>query len=126
MVKLLLFLSLLFLISNGAQASNWNNLSPGQSYKLKENLKITESNLNLKKGTSLKLVEKSDLNMIKIKFFKYQINNCQTQNKESALELVKIKQSQKDKVSVGVTLAKDCMLEVFVQESDFKSETFFI
>lgn len=126
MVKLLLFLSLLFLISNGAKASSWNNLSPGKSYKLKENITINKSKLNLAKGTSLKLVEKSDLNMIKIKFFKYQINNCNTGNQETALELIPVEQSLSEKVSVGVTLAKDCMLEVFVQESDFKSETFFI
>lgn len=126
MVKLLLFLSLLFLISNGANASNWNNLSTGKYYKLKENIEINKSKLKLAKGTSLKLVEKSDLNMIKVKFFKYQINNCKAQTQETALELVPIRQSLNQKISVGVTLAKDCMLEIYVQESDSKSETFFI
>ena len=126
MVKLLLFLSLLFLISNGAHASNWSSLSLGESYELKDNIKMSESKLNIKAGTRLKLVERQDLNMIKVKLFKYKINDCKEMAQETAIELVPIDQREKEGVSVGVTLAKNCMLEVFVQESDSKSETFFI
>lgn len=131
MVKLLLFLSLLYLISNGAQAANdWSSLSPGEFYELKESLEISESKLNLKAGTKLKLVEKSDLNMIKVKHFKYKINDCKLYGSaalnETAIELIPVDHLSNEGVSVGVNVAKDCMLEVYVQESDSKSQTFFI
>ena len=116
MIKLLLLLSLIILASNAAHSSDWMSLDAGKSYKLKNSV------LNLKKGTQLKLVEKSDLVMIKMKLHKYRINNCELSKKESGLELVSVN----SELSVGVTFAKDCILEVFVQERDSKKETFFI
>lgn len=116
MVKLLLLLSLILLASNAARASNWMSLNPGNSYQLKNSV------LSLKTGTRLKLVEKSDLVMMKMKLHKYKINNCELPQKETNLELVAINAD----ISVGVTLAKNCILEVFVQEKDSKTETFFI
>ena len=126
MVKLLLFLSLLYLISNGAHATSWNNLSPGQTYKLKSQIEVKNLNLKLGAGESLTLLERADLNMIKVKLFKYKMKNRKSQTSDSAIELVPVKQNNEPNVSVGVTLAKDCILEVFVQEQDSKSETFFI
>lgn len=132
MVKLLLVLSLLYLVSISAYATtNWRSLSAGQSYKLKKSIEMKESKLKLSAGTTLKLVEKSDLNMIKVTHFKYKINNCKNRErrelmKDSSIELVPINNKLNGGISVGVNFAKNCILEVFVEESDTKSQTFFI
>lgn len=127
MVKLLLLFSLLYLVLGKAYAINdWSSLAPGKSYILKDAINISGPSLKLEAGTKLRLVEKSDLNMIKVKHFKYKINNCKNYGelakKESAIELV----STGHEASVGVNVAKNCILEVYVQESDSQKQTFFI
>jgi hypothetical protein len=133
MIKLLLLLPSLISFQTLA-TSNWQSVVEGENYKLKESLTIPSKGkiLEIKRGTSLKLVKSTSLNMIKVNHQKYQIKNCKNSMQESELELIPVPQkgqgsvSVSVSVSVGVNLLKGCFLEIFVENKDIESNNIFI
>jgi hypothetical protein len=127
MIKLLLLLPSLISFQTLA-TSNWQSVVEGENYKLKESLTIPSKGkiLEIKRGTSLKLVKSTSLNMIKVNHQKYQIKNCKNSMQESELELIPVPQKGQGSVSVGVNLLKGCFLEIFVENKDIESNNIFI
>ena len=75
------FILLIFSFNASALMSNtWDKLEPGNRYKLNQNLKFNNKDKKVvfKKGTRLKLVESTSLNMIKVQLQRYKIDNCET------------------------------------------------
>lgn len=127
MIKILFLLP--FLINFQASAvSNWQSLVEGENYKLKKSLTIPSSGkiLEIKRGTSLKLVKSTSLTMIKVNHQKYQIKNCKNSMQETELELIPVSQEGQEPVSVGVNLLKGCFLEIFVENKDIETNNIFI
>jgi hypothetical protein len=108
--------------SSYAAPLSWSELAEGSKYKLSKKIvfQIVDSEVSFPKDTQLKLIETSELSMIKVHLYKYEILNCSKRTIESDLELI---QSSKN-VSVGVNLAKKCILEVFVELKDYKTKSF--
>jgi hypothetical protein len=127
MIKIILLLSL-FIGYPALAASNWQTVIEGENYKLKKPLDIKSNGkvLQIKRGTSLKLVKTTTLNMIKVSHQKYQIKNCKNTKLETEVELIPVSQKNKEIVSVGVNLVKGCFLEIFVENKDIKANNFFI
>jgi hypothetical protein len=109
-------------LSSIAATLNWSDLVEGSKYKLskKINFQNIDSNISFPKNTQLKLIETSELSMIKVHLYKYQILNCRHETVESDLELVKSSRE----VSVGVNLVKRCILEIFVELKDYQTKSF--
>ena len=127
MIKLLLLLPLLLSLQAFA-ANNWQTVIEGENYKLKESLTMTSKGkiVEIKRGTSLKLVKTTSLNMIKVRHQKYQIKNCKNSMRETELELVPVSQKNQEPISVGINLLKGCFLEIFVENKDIKTNNIFI
>jgi hypothetical protein len=123
----LLILLNLLVFSELSFASTWQSISEGKSYKLKQDLKIEGENkaLLLSKGTRLRALEVSELNMIKVNFQKYKVQNCPDKTLETELELVPVKVEGK-KLSVGINMTKGCILEVFVENKDVEEASFLL
>lgn len=118
-----LLLSLFISVYSFAASNNtkWRELKPGERYKLSQEIKFEDSKFTIQKGTRLKLIESTPLNMIKVQLLRYQVANCEKQNLETDLELVPVK-GNKD-AAVGVNLSKGCILEVFVEKKDLGGES---
>lgn len=119
-MKYIVLISLLF--SNFAFAkSNWSDQEVGTEYKLDRSitLRVDESQYTLPAGTKFELVKKEALNMLKVYFHQYKINNCPSSRLETDLELVQVGSS-----SIGVNLAKGCIVEVYVDLPDYDSLSF--
>lgn len=111
-------------------STKWSGLSVGETYRLGKELNLqtgSESKILLSKGSRVKLIESEDLDMIKVNFQRYQLENCENKNYknlETELELINNKKSKKQTHSVGVNLSKGCILEVFVEKKDTSLESF--
>lgn len=127
MKHILLILLTVILFSHNSIASTWESISEGRSYKLMQDLKIEDGKkeLFLSKGTRLKALEVSELNMIKVNFQKYQVQNCPDETLETDLELVPV-DIKGTKLSVGVNMTKGCILEVFVEKKDVEKASFLL
>lgn len=108
--------------SSFASNVSWDTQSKNTEYRTTKKLELLleESKLIIAKGSKVKLVEYSELSMIKVHLFKYKLETCSQPSKESDLELIETSKN----ISVGVNLAKECILEVFVELKDHNSESF--
>lgn len=126
-MKFLLF-ALTFCYSTIANASGlgWGRLELDRTYYASQSmtLHLDENTYSIKKNTPMKLIEVSTLTMIKVVLHKFKINNCPATDLETDLELVNIPQNDSSKTTVGVNLAKSCILEVFVEAKDVQTLSF--
>ena len=67
-MKFILLFSVLIAFNIEAAQNSWDKLQTGERYKLNQNLsfQIKDKMFHIKKGTKLKLVESTPLNMIKV------------------------------------------------------------
>ena len=124
-MKIAILLSILIFSQISFAALRWENLRKGETYKLNQNLNLNQSgsNIEFKKGTSAKLIEKEGLNMVDIELHKYKIDKCDEQIQETELELIP---ANGEKASLGVALTSDCILEVYVEKSQAKEDALFL
>jgi hypothetical protein len=104
---------------------NWNNLKISKDYRTsrafslylddKEFLFPAEAKLTLKKVTRD--------NSIKVYIHRFKISICPGQTIESDLELLEIKQPQGIATSVGINLSRGCILEIFVDMDEYKTQS---
>lgn len=123
-MKYIAILTLLFSTHAFSIMSNtWDKLEPGNRYKLNQNLNFKTSNqkISFKKGTRLKLVESTSLNMIKVQLQRYEIDGCKNQNIQTDLAFVPINGDEQK--AVGINLSKGCILEVFVEKKNLQNES---
>ena len=127
-MKYILIFQLLIAFNSFAAIQSWDAVEEGQNYKLSQNIEIQTQDgaYNIKKGSRLKLIEKSEINMIKVSLHKYKLRDCDNRSMETELELIPVEQNIDEKVSVGVTLVKNCMIEVFVESKDTQTKTFLL
>ena len=121
----LALIGLLCLTVNFAFASSvkWQNQDVGKEYKLNIDveLQLDEQIFKLPSGTKFDLLEKSDLNMIKVHLHKYKIDNCPAKNIETDLQLIPVNQGRNRKTSVGVNLIRGCIVEIFINMKEYNT-----
>jgi hypothetical protein len=125
MVKLLILL--VTLTSANVFASNkWSNLVEGKVFTIDRDIELEKNKetFEVSKGDMFKLVEFKALPMINVHLGEFKIENCKDMEKTSEMLLVDIKTDNKI-VSVGVTLAQGCILEVYLESKDIYSQSFF-
>jgi len=122
-MKFILLLSLLSTFNLEAAQNSWSELKPGERYRLNQEITLQskEKAIHIKKGTKVKLIESTQLNMIKVHLQRYEVDDCIAESVESDLELVNIKGNKQ--TSVGVNMSKGCILEVFVEKKDFQKQS---
>jgi hypothetical protein len=123
-------LSIILLISSNVYANSkaWSDLLTDNSYNITTQM-ILEKNttkIELPLGANLKLQEKISLSMIKVELLKFDVSEyCSDSNFTTDISLIDIKQANGKVVTVGADIAEDCLLEVYVETSDYYSISFF-
>jgi hypothetical protein len=123
-------LSIILLISTNVYANSktWSDLVIDNSYNITTQM-ILEKNttkIELPLGANLKLQEKISLSMIKVELLKFDVSEyCSDSNFTTDISLIDIKQANGKVVTVGADIADDCILEVYVETSDYYSISFF-
>jgi hypothetical protein len=89
-------------------------------------LEKNTTKIELPLGANLKLQEKISLSMIKVELLKFDVSEyCSDSNFTTDISLIDIKQANGKVVTVGADIAEDCLLEVYVETSDYYSISFF-
>lgn len=123
-------LSIILLISSNVYANSkpWSDLLNNNPYNITTQM-ILEKNttkIELPLGANLKLQEKISLPMIKVELLKFDVSEyCSDSNFTTDISLIDIKQANGKVVTVGADIAEDCLLEVYVETSDYYSISFF-
>ena len=120
----------LFLISFSAFATTWENLRPGQDYKLTQSFELPiyrqNSMMSFMKGEGvyLKAVEPlaipGGFNMF---LYIFDYKNCPGPQMETELEIVEVENTS-PVVKAGAQLEK-CELNVYIEMKDYYKESFF-
>ena len=120
----------LFLISFSALATTWENLRPGQDYKLTQSFELPiyrqNSMMSFMKGEGvyLKAVEPlaipGGFNMF---LYIFDYKNCPGPQMETELEIVEVENTS-PVVKAGAQLEK-CELNVYIEMKDYYKESFF-
>lgn len=121
-MKLSFILSLFICVGGYAADNNaWKDLIKGERYKLGQSIKFEDTGFSIKKGTRVKLIESTPLNMIKVQLHRYKISDCSKKEVETDLAMVSVR-GDKD-AAVGINMSKGCILEVFVEKKDLNKES---
>ena len=125
MKSLVLVIALCF-SSIASASTNWNRLEIDRSYRTLQDitLHLDEAAFKIPRSSDLKLIEVVNLSMIKVVLHKFKMKTCPSQNVVTDLELVTVAQDNNTKTTVGVNLAGSCVLEVFVEAKDVRSNSF--
>lgn len=126
----LVFIILTFSNVAFASLSSWDNLSESSFYQLDREiiLKNEENQIVLKPGMRFKLKQRVSMGMIKVELYKFDIQQqCSNNDMTTDIELIDIVQPQNNNkiVTVGVDLAEDCILEIYVEYIDLYSLSLF-
>lgn len=124
-----LLITMLLLAIGGSAFANstlWDNQEVENTYKLtkKITLHFDDEKFILPKDTEFKLIEISELSMIKVHLHKYIITNCPSNSMETDLELISVRQLNRGKTSVGVNLTKGCRIEIFIDMKEYNTLSF--
>ena len=126
MFRFLIISLFLFSIFTAKAEVQWNRQKVFTTYKLTESLKIKSDTkvISLKKDSNLELVEVSELSMIKVFLHKYKVTPCPNKKFVTDLQLIEVKQDEQDSIVVGVNMAKNCQLEVFIDVNEYNLKSF--
>lgn len=123
-----LLLSIIVLISSSAYANSksWDDLVVDNPYILTTEIFLEKQAIQFKlpRGANIILQEKITLPMIKVELLKFDISNyCSDSNLTTDISLIDIKQTSGKIVTVGADIAENCILEVYVETSDYYSSS---
>lgn len=120
----------LFLISFSALATSWENLQPGQDYKLTQSFELpiyrSNSLMSFMKGEAVLLKEILPLAIpggFNMALYIFDYKNCPGTEMETDLEIVPV-QGTSPVVKPGVQL-EACELKVYIEMKDFYSKSLF-
>lgn len=123
-----LFISL-FLISFSAFATTWDDLVPGQKYKLTQTFQLPQTErsgslLDFTKGdeVELKTAESVSPPGVSLMLYTFNYKNCPGPLMTTEMEIIPIKGTS---VEAGVTLESGCELTVYIETHDIYSQSLF-
>jgi hypothetical protein len=109
-------------------AADWNDLEIKQKYRLTQTFQLPQlersgSLVDFMEGEEVVLTEIVGLDMIKVVLFKFDYKNCPGQEMKTDMEIIPVKNTS-PVVEVGAQL-ENCTLEIFIENKDLMSTSFF-
>ena len=119
-VALLVFLTA---ASSYGQNLKWADLVESRTYKIDRNIELSLNGKTQKINANeeLKLLDFRPLSMINVFLAEFKVLNCKNGNFASEIAIVEVDQPSGEIVSVGLDMAKKCILEVFVEKKDYNA-----
>jgi hypothetical protein len=123
-----LFIALLF-ISFNALAISWNDLETSRTYTLTQSFQLPQTErsgslLDLLQGDKFLLKEVTGLDMINVSLFTFQLKKCPGPALKTDMEIIPVKNTS-PVVEIGAQIAGNCKLEIFIENKDLLTNSFF-
>ncbi|MEX0798608.1 MAG: hypothetical protein WEB87_03785 [Bacteriovoracaceae bacterium] len=115
------------LYAQNAQNIKWADLVESRTYKIDREIELTynKSSMIIKANEELKLLEFRPLPMINVFLAEFKTLSCSDFSFSSEMILLEVAQDTGPSVSVGVDMAKNCVLEVFIEKKDYNAVSIF-
>lgn len=118
----------LILISFNLFAADWNDLAIQEKYTLNQSFQLPQSErssslIDIMQGDEVILSEIIGLDMIKVTLFKFNYLNCPGMELKTEMEIIAVNNSA-PVIEVGALLEK-CSLEIFIENRDLMTNSFF-
>lgn len=118
----------LMLISFNLFATEWNDLEIKQKYKLLQSFQLPQversgSLIDLVAGEEVVLNEIVGLDMINVVLLRFDYKNCSGPEMKTEMEIIPVKNTS-PVVEIGAQL-ENCTLEIFIENKDLMSNSFF-
>jgi hypothetical protein len=125
-MRLLLGLSLLTL---NLQAATWNDLEVSQQYKITQQISLKQmersgSLLEILPNEPFVLKEVIGLDLINVVLYRLNYKNCPGPDLKTEMEIIPVKKTT-PVVEVGAQIEENCMLEIFLETKDLRTESLF-
>ena len=119
----------LMLLSFPLFATTWNDLEILSLYKINQafqlpQLERSHSLLDINVGDQVVLKEVVGLDMINVALYRFEYKNCPGTSMKTEMEIIPVKNTA-PVVEVGAQLELECMLEIFIENKDTLTESFF-
>ncbi len=119
----------LLLVSSNLIAAEWNDLEVSSEYKIKQSFPLRQlgpnsSNLDIMEGEKFILNDIIGLDSINVVLFELEYKNCPGQAMKTDMEIIAVKNTS-PVVEVGAQLEENCKFQVFIENKDMMSESFF-
>ncbi|MBC74888.1 MAG: hypothetical protein CME64_02625 [Halobacteriovoraceae bacterium] len=117
------FLVLITAASSYAQNLKWADLVESRTYKVDRDIELSYNakTYQLRAQDELKLLDFRPLSMINVFLAEFKILNCKDGNFSSEMVILEVDQPSGKAASVGVDMAKKCVLEIFVEKKDYNA-----
>lgn len=118
----------LILVSFNLFAADWNDLTTQEKYTLTQSFQLPQTErssslIDIMQGDEVVLNEVIGLDMIKVTLFKFNYLNCPGMDLKTEMEIIAVNNSPR-MVEVGALLEK-CSLEIYIENRDLMSNSFF-
>jgi hypothetical protein len=119
----------LMLISVNLFAANWSDLEEKTNYKLTQSFQLPQiersgSILDIMKGESFVLSEITGLDMINVSLFTFEYKNCPGIAMKTDMEIIPVNNTS-PVVEIGAQVIEGCKLEIFIENKDLMTNSFF-
>jgi hypothetical protein len=119
----------LALMSFNLFAATWNDLEINQNYQINQSFQLPQlerghSLLDINAGEKFILKEVIGLDMINVSLYRFNYKNCPGSAMKTEMEIIPVKNTT-PVVEVGAQLELECMLEIFIENKDVLTESFF-
>ena len=118
----------LILVSFNLFAADWNDLAIQEKYTLTQSFQLPQTErssslIDIMQGDEVILDEVIGLDMIKVTLFRFNYLNCPGVDLKTEMEIIAVNNSTR-MVEVGALLEK-CSLEIYIENKDLMSNSFF-
>ena len=119
----------LMLVSFNLFAANWNELEEKTQYNLTQSFQLPQiersgSLLDIMKGESFLLTEVTGLDMINVSLFTFEYKNCPGRSLKTDMEIIPVNNTS-PVVEIGAQVVEGCKLEIFIENKDLMTNSFF-
>lgn len=119
----------LMLVSLNLFAANWSELEEKTQYKLTQSFQLPQIErsgalLNLMKSEKFVLTQITGLDMINVSLFVFEYINCPGQSMKTDMEIIPVNNTS-PVVEIGAQVTVGCKLEIFIENKDLISNSFF-
>ncbi len=119
----------LMLVSFNLFAANWNELEEKTQYQLTQSFQLPQiersgSLLDIMKGENFLLTEVTGLDMINVSLFVFEYKNCPGRSMKTDMEIIPVNNTS-PVVEIGAQVIEGCKLEIFIENKDLMTNSFF-
>lgn len=99
-------------------ATTWSELTVGNGYRLTHEINIKNSQIKFRENSFAHLIERVKLEILNLELFKFKIVECSDRSSTANLEIYDFQISNNEILSLGIELAKQCNIEIFLENND--------